>query len=320
MEAPPAEGVRVPYEELPDEVRAWVETVLGEPVALAVTQPGGFSPGVAARVRGARGARLFVKAVSASVNADSVRAHRQEARNTAAMPAHAPVPRLIASYDDGTWVALALQDIDGRQPTLPWRDDELTRVLAALDELNADLTPSPLPDAPDVRDEWREDFTTWRAVAGGTGTVAIDVSALDEWCRRHLDRLARLESRWEDLSVGDTLLSFDVRADNVLLDDERVWFVDWPWAVRGAAVWDVMGFAPSVEMQGGPRAEEVVRRTAAGRAADAETIDVLAATLAGFFIVRALLPPPPGLPTVRAFQAAQGRVVQRWLTDRLGWH
>ena len=244
MNAPPAEGVRVPYADLPASVRGWVEQVLGEPVVDAVTQPGGFSPGAAARVRGADGARLFVKAVSATVNPDSVRAHRQEARNTAALPERAPVPRLIGAYDDGEWVALALQDIQGRQPRLPWRDDELTRVLAALDELNADLTPSPLPDAPDVRDEWRGQFTNWRDLAGGTSTVSMD--QLDDWSRRHLDRLAHLEARWEEVSVGDTLLSFDVRADNLLLDDERVWFVDWPWAVRGAAVWDVMGFAPSV--------------------------------------------------------------------------
>ena len=72
-------------------------------------------------------------------------------------------------------------------------------------------------------------------------------------------------------------------------------------------------------MQGGPRADEVVRRTAAGRAADPETVSVLAATLAGFFVVGALRPPPPGLPTVRAFQAAQGRVTARWVGDRMGW-
>jgi hypothetical protein len=36
-------------------------------------------------------------------------------------------------------------------------------------------------------------------------------------------------------------------------------------------------------------------------------------------VVRALDPPPPGIPTVRAFQAAQGEVALAWLKERLGW-
>jgi len=35
----------------------------------------------------------------------------------------------------------------------------------------------------------------------------------------------------------------------------------------------------------------------------------------GDFTSQALLPPPPGLPTVRAFQAAQGQVARSWLAD-----
>jgi len=41
------------------------------------------------------------------------------------------------------------------------------------------------------------------------------------------------------------------------------------------------------------------------------------AAVAGFFTSRALQPPPPGLPTVRAFQAAQGEVTRRWVADLL---
>jgi hypothetical protein len=40
------------------------------------------------------------------------------------------------------------------------------------------------------------------------------------------------------------------------------------------------------------------------------------AGLAGYFHDRRRLPDPPGLPTVRAFQRAQGEVVLRWLKQR----
>jgi hypothetical protein len=39
----------------------------------------------------------------------------------------------------------------------------------------------------------------------------------------------------------------------------------------------------------------------------------LVAAMAGYFAERARLPDPPGLPTVRAFQRAQGEVTLAWL-------
>nr|MDP9168965.1 aminoglycoside phosphotransferase family protein [Actinomycetota bacterium] len=54
---------RPPWSDLPASVRAGVEDLLGFPVVRAEPQGGGFSPGVAARVRGQAGQRAFVKAV-----------------------------------------------------------------------------------------------------------------------------------------------------------------------------------------------------------------------------------------------------------------
>src|SRR3954465_12624350 len=107
---PPARGVRVAYDDLPAGVRAWVDDTMGGPVTEAVTQPGGFSPGVASRIRTADGHRAFVKAVCGTANPQSPDMHRKEAAVTAALPEHAPAPRLLASYDDGEWVALLLED------------------------------------------------------------------------------------------------------------------------------------------------------------------------------------------------------------------
>jgi len=47
----PARGVRVHWEDLPPEIRAAFEERLGGRVVEAVTQPTGFSPGLAARLR-----------------------------------------------------------------------------------------------------------------------------------------------------------------------------------------------------------------------------------------------------------------------------
>ena len=309
MSAPDAEGVRVAYDDLPDAVHAWVDDVLGDPVVDAVTQPGGFSPGCAARLRTASGRRAFVKAVSSAINTFAADAHRDEIRNTSALPSIAPVPRLIASYDDAGWVALLLDDVDGRQPALPWRPDELARVVATLDELYDDLTPCPVADARDVTTGWREEFGNWR-------TAARDpLVGLDPWAARNLDRLAGLEAGSVTAAEGDTLLHLDVRADNLLLTDDRVWVVDWPWAARGAPVFDLVAWAPSVAMQGGPEPAELLAMSRYGAAADLDAVLPLAVAVAGYFHVNSLRPAPDGLPTVRAFQAAQAEPSLRWVRE-----
>jgi len=135
---------RTAYEALPQAVRDAVDGLLGSAVVRASTQPGGWSPGAAARVVCADGTRAFVKAVSAESNAESPELHRREAVVTADLPAALGSPRLIGCWDDGTWVALVLEDVEGRQPVLP---DDLPAVLAALDRLAGVAAPVGLASA-----------------------------------------------------------------------------------------------------------------------------------------------------------------------------
>jgi hypothetical protein len=139
----PATGQRLHWNELPDRIQRALEERLGAGVAAAATQPGGFSPGVAARLSLADGRRVFVKAVSGSISAYSPRMHRREARIAAALPASVPTPRLLDSYDDGDWIAQIFEDIDGTAPRMPWHQPELDRVLVAIGELTSALTPAP---------------------------------------------------------------------------------------------------------------------------------------------------------------------------------
>ena len=313
-------GVRVDWWDAPFSVRDAVERWLGEKIAEAVTQPTGFSPGVAARLRTADGRRVFVKAVSAALNPDSPELHRREARIVAHLPEAAAVPRLLWSYDEGHdgWVALAFEDIEGRHPTEPWQMDELQRVLKALDGLGAALKPSPLPLAETryATDHFREAIKGWQLLIDGEEE---QLSKLDDWSRRHLLKLSELESKAPVAVRGETLLQFDVRGDNILLAPNRVWFVDWPHARVGAPWVDVVGFAPSVRMQGGPDPEVLIAMHPACREADPDAVTAAVASIAGYFTHGALQPPPPGIPTVRAFQAAQGVVAREWLARRTGW-
>jgi len=81
----------------------------------------------------------------------------------------------------------------------------------------------------------------------------------------------------------------------------------------------VIAWAPSVVLEGGPPPEELLARHVPPVPVDADVITVLLAAVSGFFLERSLRPPPPGLPTIRAFQAAQGEVALAWLRRRTGW-
>ncbi|MER7725979.1 aminoglycoside phosphotransferase family protein [Streptomyces sp. NPDC096323] len=310
--APPATGVRHDWADLPHAVRNAVQDILGAPVVEARSQSGGFSPGVAARIRLADGRRAFVKAVSAEVNRDSPDHHRAEARNTAVLPPHAPVPKLLGVYDDGTCVALVLEDIEGRQPRVPWDPAELERVLAAVGDLSRTLTPAPV-DAPDAAVGKTTMFTGWRTLYAAGGSPQ-----LDPWAARRLGALAELESGWAEHAAGDSLVHGDLRADNILLTADRVVFVDWPHAVRAAPWFDLLAMLPCVAAQGGPHPEALFTAHPLGRDADPTGVTAVLAALAGYFVAHSLRPNPPGLPTLRAFQAAQGAAALDWLRHRLG--
>ncbi|WP_405610856.1 aminoglycoside phosphotransferase family protein [Streptomyces sp. NBC_00076] len=317
--APPATGLRTPWEHLPESVRDAVAGVLGAPVVHAVTQPGGFSPGVAARVRTVDGRRAFVKAVGVDTNPHSPHLHRTEARNAAALPPTVPAPRLLGTHDDGTWVALVYQDVTGRQPHVPWREPELRRVLDAVGQLARALTPSPL-DAPPAATALGHTFDGWRQLLDGQETTRLPPAHLGTWTTTNLPRLAELAAPWPRAVTGDTLAHADLRADNILLtDDDRVVFVDWPHALRAAPWFDLLVMLPCVRAQGGPDPEEVFAGHPLGRDADPDAVTAALAGLAGFFLRHSLLPPPPGIPTLRAFQRAQGDAALTWLRRRLRW-
>lgn len=68
-------------------------------------------------------------------------------------------------------------------------------------------------------------------------------------------------------------------------------------------------------MQGGPPPAELIASSRSGRTADPQAVATLVCALTGYLTERSLQPPPPGLPTVRAFQAAQAAIARQWLAE-----
>ena len=304
-------GNRLAWAELPDTVRKSIEAALGSTVVDAVSQPGGFSPGLAARLRLADGRRLFAKAICAAQSVDAVAFYRREVGVASRLPASVAAPRLLWHGGDDDWAALVFEEVDGHNPRLPWRLADWARVHDALVRLARELTPSPV-DLPQLAADPGL-FSGWRSLAADPALAA----RLDRWERENVDRLAALEADWPEAAAGDTLVHCDLRADNILLAGERVLFVDWPHAGVGAPWIDLLGMLPSVAMQGGPDPAEVWRTSPLAHGADPAAVDSLLAAVAGYFLHGSLLPDPPGLPTLRRFQRMQAEPALAWLRSRL---
>lgn len=310
----PAAGVHLPWAKVPDAVQAWAAGVGGGSPRAVVDKAGGFSPGATA-VLDCPVHSIFVKAVGSALNAESPEFHRREAVVSAALPPSPQLPELLGVYDDGDWVALAFIAVDGRPPLHPWDASELQTAVDALGALHEMLTPNAVADVGPAADRLAALFGGWADLAQRNQPVA----GLDPWVAHNLDRLSDLESPWRDAVAGSTLLHCDVRSDNLLITENGVVLVDWPHACVGSPVLDLVVWAPSVELEGGPAPEALLELYSPASSVDRDVLAVLVAAFSGFLVRHSLQPPPPGLPTLRLFQAAQGAAALAWLRRVTGW-
>lgn len=302
-------GVRIDWGEVPDHVRSAVEAVIGGKVESAVTQVGGFSPGTAVRVTTKGGTRAFVKAVSSAQNERTPSLHRAEAHVLRNLPPTPLIPPLIGIFDDGDWVAIVSEDIDGTTPVVPWNAGDIDAAMAALTSIEQTLTPNPVPDLPPVQAAHASVFSGWERI------MAAPPPELDPVQRAHLDELASLAAFGLRSLDGSNLVHSDIRADNLIRrPGGTMTVIDWPWACVGAAWLDRLLLIANIDLYGSHDPEELTRRYLSR--IDPEQVTAVVAGLCGYFVDIARKPPDPGLPTVRVFQQAQALSTWKWFQRR----
>ena len=263
---------------------------------------------------------MFVKAVGPDINPDSAGIHRRE---IASSRGHArgrprPPPPLVPRRGRGRLGGARLRGHRGRaSPPALGSARARPRPRSARRASASRLTPSPLPEGVAPRG--------LRRVSPGRLAILRDgppppAQSLAPWFRSNLDRLADLEAQAPEAVAGDTLVHFDIRADNLLLDARSCLVPRLAPRLRRRRLGRrAIVTAPSVTMQGGPPPEESRRRPPrlphrrprprdGGRGGDWP-----ASSRSG-----ARDRPPPGLPNLRAFQEAQASVARDWLLRRLG--
>jgi aminoglycoside phosphotransferase (APT) family kinase protein len=307
---------RLDWSQLPASLHNAIEHELGATVADTTNASGGFSPGFVARVRAVDGARVFVKAMSRAANPEWVFLYAREARLAPHLPDGAPFPRWRFTVDDGDWIALAFDVIDGREPATPWTTDAIVRVVGAHACAVERLDPSPAP-VERAGDQWGDAFTRWR-------DIRRDNQLRDRlpvgWAK-HLDELVELERQWPERTRGECLVHLDLRADNVLLGEreDTVHFVDWAFAARGQPWMDLVCLLPNVAMRGGPDPETIWQQHAWCADTDPEGFDTFLAGWSGMLTHLALCDVSVPVRELQRLHAEQASHARRWLARRRRW-
>jgi hypothetical protein len=319
-------GERLPYARAPRRVQDRISARLGSEVVEAVDCAGGMSPGPAARLRTRSGRRAFIKACGPELNPDTPRLLRLEAAVLGELPAHPALPRLLDVIDDGDWVVLLVEDLEGTLPRLPWRPHDLEQVSATLSELRSALqgirppgVRSARDSSPLLRDRWRElEGLLNRLYRGDGGDGGDGIDPVDPWWREHHDELAGHASRALDVATGDVLAHWDIRADNIMLTGDRTVLVDWGQARFAAPHVDHALLALDCSMSGSTvSTAEFARTDPVLRDQDPADLVALAAACAMAFLARSLAPPQHGLAGLGTATARWAANLQTYLHDAL---
>lgn len=215
-------------------MRHELEHRLGSAIHHFDERQGGFSHGVLGVATLHTGEQVFIKSVH--TDAANARDYRTETTVAHALPQAIPTPRLRFACEKADWLLLCFDLAPGALPHQPWLPAELSAALDTLTVCARELPPAPIPGLPTLAQQMAGRCETWRALEhhGTHGPLTID--DLGPWERRNLTRLAATEAVWTDLVVGDTLLHFDPRYDNILISpDGTARLVDWGRACTGPA-------------------------------------------------------------------------------------
>jgi hypothetical protein len=329
VSAPRAAGTHLPYPAVPAAVRAWVDETLGSPVVATAEQSGGMSPGCVTRLRCADGTRAFVKAVGAELNPDSPTLYRREVQALGLLGSHPLWADLLASYDGGDggdeWVALLLEDVEGRHPDLG-DDAEMAQLLEATDELGRVMGDRvPHPPAPTASPggthplyvpglvDLRAVFTTW--VSGLDRAAEVPPDLMPRWVVEHADALRPGVVALAGVPM-DRLVHYDIRNDNLLVRPTgELVFLDWGGCGVGPAWLDPM--LARVERVHLPWFDASLAASPALAGKD----DLVTSSLVGvgaYLALRAHTAVDVGLPALRAFRRQESARFLDAAARRLG--
>src|SRR5262249_10334661 len=152
------------------------------------------------------------------------------------------LPRLVG-WDGSGFPILVVEDVSGRRTAPPWTGEAIARVRSVLGELAATAMPNDFPSL----ENYPKRLKCWREIVRSASSFLQLGLVTKVWLKRALPMLIDAESRAR-LS-GSALVHSDVRSDNICFHAERTVLVDWAWACRGNATFDLVSWLPSLHAE-----------------------------------------------------------------------
>lgn len=307
------------WKSVPQTVRQQVNAALGTSVVRAARVWGGYGPTPTYRLLLADGRRAFLKGTYQASNAfakDALLYEERVYRDLGSVLGRW-MPQWYATvrYDD--WHILILEDL-GPKSVPPWTPARTRAITYALAAFHSSSLGSQLPAWLSRPEEYlshlnwtqtvheSQEFQNIAALAGEASSQVL------AWFRQISPTIDHM-MRQPTLKEGPyAILHGDIRSDNLRFNRGRLYLFDWPAITVGRPEWDMVAFAQSVTVEGGPSPEQVMAWYGERFPVNTDAIDCALAWCLTFFADRAWRPDIPGLPRLRRFQGQQLATLAFW--------
>ncbi|MFP3883536.1 MAG: phosphotransferase family protein [Actinomycetota bacterium] len=224
-------------------LRSRVASLLDSEVVDAQPTSGGYSGSRRWVVSLDNGSSAFVKAAGRQ---DHTRVQlREEARFYQSFQ-RSCTPELYAFEDDPESPLLILEDLSHATWPPPWTTEHVDNVLDTLRQVAAEEPPEYLPSL----EQYRETLSGWERVEEDPSPFLGMGLATEAWLESALPILKQAST--EAVLAGPSLVHFDVRSDNLAFLTDRTVLVDWSIPAIGNPLADIVGWLPSLHVEGGP--------------------------------------------------------------------
>ncbi|WP_155853080.1 phosphotransferase family protein [Arthrobacter sp. H14] len=316
---------RMPWVQLPAEVRRRLTGELGVPVEDVALAGGGFTHGFAAVLSGS-GRSIFAKAAPAS-DTFIYPAYLREAAVLDVLPEGLPVPRLLTADSvevggahPGIWQVLCFEAVHGYMPGAPWTESDLEAVHQSLVSVQSGLAGLPPGfTGGSMAEEFGEDASI-RGVFGALERSGAAPSFIPALNSAQLGELQELCNFSYEALAGDAVLHNDLRADNIIIrtSDSKALFCDWNFLSTGPEWADWVALLLYVRPHGIDPGSWL-QRSSLSASADPNHVDSWLAILGAYMIHHGSKPDMPTSPQLRPHGRFTAGLIIEWLAERRGW-
>ncbi len=281
---------------------------------------GGYSPTPTFRLALADGRRAFLKGTFKESNKFTKNALLFEEqvyqKLVPILGNFMPKYYAVLRYKD--WHCLLLEDVGPKSvpPWTPRKCRDVTHGLAAFHQLSLNLDLPEWLSRPAERlqhESWQnvveesQSFEKIAALAGTESALAL------EWFQQISPKIQQLTAHTILHQEPLAIVHGDLRSDNLRVRGKQLTLFDWPAITVGRPEWDLVAFAQTVEIEGGPGPEQIINWYSEKAPLESAAIDSSLAWWLTFFAEKAWRPEIPGLPRLRRFQRQQLGTMILWI-------